>query len=174
MPYTTYSHNPTTAQAIPASWGDDVVSNTDFLANRPCVVAYSTATQTFGTSGASADLLFPSESFDIGGWHSTSVNTDHFSVPSGLGGKVRVEAGGQWAADADGHRTFEVTVNGSSLTPARVDKVNAASTGVTTSYVRSGLISVSAGDVIRINATQTSGNSLTIDEYWVSIEWVCL
>ena len=65
---------------------------------------------------AATAITFDTETYDSGGWHDTSSNTDRLTVPSGVS-YVRLR--GQIGLDFIGDdRTLSVFKNGAELTPA--------------------------------------------------------
>ena len=110
MPYTSPStgHNPTTGNAIPASWGDDVNTALDYLAtNFPhCSILESTAQSV--ANATEADLTSDEENSDIGGMHSIAANTERITIPASEGGLYLAAATVRFASDADGYRVLAI------------------------------------------------------------------
>jgi len=73
------------------------VSKTDWTADHVLTFvgakAYATSTQAV-TLNTETPVLFDSEEFDTSAFHDTGSNTSRFTVPAGLAGKYRMQAGG--------------------------------------------------------------------------------
>lgn len=63
-------------------------------------------------------LTFASESWDFGGYHSTSSNTSRFTVPSGKAGLTIFECGMEASASSGSLTWLRITKNGSSTLKA--------------------------------------------------------
>lgn len=72
--------------------------------------AYNTGTQSITTATWTA-LTLDSERFDTDGFHSTSVNTERFTVPAGLGGKYLLNTNIGFAANTTGQRGVRLRLN---------------------------------------------------------------
>lgn len=150
-------HNPATGTSPPASWGDTVRDDLEFLARTPGCVVARTATQSIADN-TGTDILFTAADLrDTDAYHSTVTNTDQVVVPTGLGGWYAVSAQVDWAASSAGRRQVIVTVNGTGVIAGRYPPVNA---GVANETV-SGEVLLAANDIVRLNVAQTSGGALT-------------
>jgi hypothetical protein len=105
-------------------------------------------------------VTFNLENFDNGGFHSTSVDTDRITIPTGFGGKYLIQAQVRFAANTTGYRRFDVELGatGASLSTSIVAPVNGSSTTGTLGSV----YDLVAGDYIRLSVYQNSGGSLDI------------
>lgn len=125
----------------------------------PCCRVYNSANISIATSGSPQALTFDSERYDVGGCHSTSVNTGRITVPSGAGGKWRFGASIEFASNATGYRQVFIRLNGgSALAAVQVPAVS----GVATQLNVSGEYSLSAADYLEVVVTQTSGAALNV------------
>ncbi len=77
----------------------------------PTCRAYNSAD--FGVANATATAItMNSERFDNAAMHSTSVNTDRITIPTGGAGKYILGGALQWQINATGTRIIEFLVNG--------------------------------------------------------------
>lgn len=81
------------------------------------------------------------------------------TIPSGVN-RVRVSAGLYWDTNSTGIRLMYITKNNVGFAGGAQSKVVAST--YTPQFVSTGVLEVSAGDVFRIHAHQTSGASLSI------------
>lgn len=170
MPYTAFAHDPTTGQAIPASWGDQVVDNVDYLAtDHPHCIIFESTPQTVTTGTTGEALTSNEETSDIGGMHSTVSNTELITIPSGEGGLYTISATVTYAANATGIRQLVLEFN--ATTQVTLQKVDACSSGST---VLNGNITrnMAAGDTVSVWAIQTSGGDLGCTMTDFSVRWV--
>ena len=105
-------------------------------------------------------VTFNLENFDTNGFHSTSVDTDRITIPTGFGGKYLIQAQARFAANTTGFRRFDVELGatGASLSVSIVAPVNGSSTTGTLGSV----FDLAAGDYIRLSVYQNSGGNLDI------------
>lgn len=171
------THNPTTGQIIPASWGDIVRDDLEYLArNKPHARVYNSAAISLPT-GAVTALTFNSERYDIGACHSTSSNTSRLTVPSGEAGKYLIGATVGFAANPTGYRAILLQVNGVT-TIAQQDAISlGAGSAMYLSICTENALA--AGDYVELKAFQNSGGNLNAlasgnysPEFWW--EWVAI
>lgn len=98
---------------------------------------------------------------ETGGWdtdsiHSTSSNTDRFTVPRP--GKYLVMGEVYWAANATGFRAMRVTVGGTQKSEDY--RINLVATAFTMNHAWQ--VNCAANDIIRIEVYQNSGGALNI------------
>lgn len=105
-------------------------------------------------TGSATNVLFATEAYDVGGWHSTSSNTDQFVVPSA--GTYIITAASNWAADADGLRSTAITVNGTAVATSSQPANASGLTRQTACWM--GILA--AAQVVRLQVTQTSGDTI--------------
>lgn len=94
------THNPTTNQPAPASWGDVVRDDLLALRGNPRVRVGRSTTQAIA-SGALTAVQFDLEHHDTHSLHSTSSNTSRITIPTNWGGTYLVGACVQWALNTD-------------------------------------------------------------------------
>jgi hypothetical protein len=149
-------HNPATGTSPPASWGDTVRSDLEFLARTPGCVVVKTATQTIPDDTGTDIEFSAADERDTDGYHSPSVNPDEIVVPTGLGGWYAIHAAVEFGASTVGRRQAIITVGGSDRIEARNAPTNAGVANV----IVGGELLLAAGDVVRLNVAQTSGGDL--------------
>lgn len=152
--------SPTTLTAISKTgFGDPVRDSLLWLAtDAPTCRVYNSANISVGT-GAYAALTFDSESFDVGGCHSTSVNTGRITVPSGAGGKWSVSGNITFAVNSTGQRGVAIRLNGTTYIATAT---TAAFASIDASLHISAHWSASAGDYFELMAFQNSGGALNV------------
>ena len=105
-------------------------------------------------------VTFDTENFDTNSFHSTSVNTDRMTIPTGLGGKYLVVGTFDWAANAVGQRVGYIYLNAGLRYAVSVNNMG-ASVGNTTQV--SGIVEATAGDYISLSCYQDSGGALNLN-----------
>ncbi len=164
--------NPTTGAIITAAWGDIIRDDLEYLArNSPHCEAYRSSSQSIPHNTAT-NITFPSETYDVGGIHSTSVNTDRLTVPSGEDGKYDISAGAQFAAAGGGYRQIRITKNGADLIPDRHVTFDASTTAVTSLALSLSAVPLVAGDIVRLLVIQSQGGALNVESAYLAIKWV--
>ena len=108
-------HNPSTGINPPASWGDTVRDDLEFLIHRPgCRVARTTA-QELTDSTVTAIEFTATDLEDTDAYHSTSSNTSRLTIPSGLGGVYRVAGMIEFEVNGSNFRMLGYRINGSEV-----------------------------------------------------------
>lgn len=122
-----------------------------------CVVT-ATANQTISNSTYTA-LSWDSENIDTNAFHDNVTNNSRFTIPSGYGGKYRLDCYFGFETNTTGGRRLEVYVNGASI------KMYELGGGATTATRQSMIISLvrnlSVGDYVEFFCWQSSGGNLT-------------
>lgn len=165
------------SSVIPTSRLNAYKTALDHLAqNKAHCRVYNNATQSLTTATLTA-LTFNSERVDVGGMHSTSVNTSRITVPTGEGGWYDFGGNVEFAANVTGDRRAYLRVNGTTYvavaaTPALVGG-STSFLNVTCKY------QLAAGDYIELVAFQNSGGALNsavsgnyAPEFWATWEAV--
>ncbi len=124
----------------------------------PYCRVYNSAAISLATSGTAQALTFDTETYDNLAMHSTSVNTDRITVPTGGGGIYLVGARCRFTANATGYRRLELKINGTG-TFAEVT-IPSVSTNADCTLEVTGVYTVAAGDYFQVFATQSSGGAL--------------
>jgi hypothetical protein len=124
---------------------------------RAARVSYSASTAVAPTTVVI--LAFDTESYDFGGFHSTTTNTSRMTIPADESGYYFVSASLSWESATDGDRLVSIVLNGS--TPIANDSrrpLNSGSLDVTLSVIRR----LNAGDYVEVHTYQTSAASRNI------------
>jgi hypothetical protein len=124
-----------------------------------CVVR-GTAQQAIATA-TQTKITFDTDVIDTNGFHSTTTNTERFTVPSGYAGKYRIVYNTRFGdTNTTGERAWEVYVNGSNVTGMGL-KASAGATGlgygvpVSVQLVRD----LSVADYVELQVYQDAGSS---------------
>jgi len=113
-------------------------------------------------NSAVTDILFDVEAFDIGGLHSTSVNTDRITIPAGGAGLWMFGFTVSWADNATGIRNCFMKRNNASGDRYGNTSFTAGSTGAAAQNGTT-LIRLVATDFMELAAFQTSGGALNVN-----------
>lgn len=151
--------DPTAGQVLQAAFLDQVRTNQEYFArNRPHCRVYNSSAFSVPNNTATA-VTFNSERSDVGGCHSTSVNTARLTVPSGEGGKYLSGGSIEWASHATGVRILGNRVNGATMI---VQDRKESATDTTPGQNVSTFYSLAAADYIEMTAFQNSGGALNV------------
>lgn len=146
-------HNPSTGGVAPASWGDQIRDNLEYLVEPASCRVFHSGQQLL-THATWVTLLADSESWDSASMHSTSSNTSRITVPAS--GKYLFTATGEFGNHETGMRWLRFLVNGSATQPffaaAVTNYTGARGSGST-------MRSFTAGNYVEVQALQNSGNS---------------
>jgi hypothetical protein len=152
----------TTLTTITKTWSDAMRDSLLWaVTDAPTCRVYNSASISITTSGTAQALTFDSEAFDVGGCHSTSVNTGRITVPSGAGGKWVIGGEIRFATNATGYRIAGLRLNGSTILAQSVR--SSVSTNVQEHVQVQTIYSLAAGDYVELMATQTSGGALNAE-----------
>lgn len=164
MPYVDLNtiHNPSAGGIPPASWGDQVRDNLEFLIDPPACSVYGSAAQSVGTSSTET-MLANSENFDNASMHSTSSNTGRITATTA--GRYLVFCTVVFDADADGNRRVDFRVNGSDA--YKVFNLPAVSSVSESVLTGARALILNASDYVEVRVTHTAGNDLdvTLEEF---------
>jgi len=114
------------------------------------------------------DILFPTEDYDIGGMHSTSANTDEIKIPPGGDGLYTIDAGFEFEANSTGVRFGIITINNVLENPADQIRLEATSSGTFNAHFGRQAKLV-AGDIVRLQVRQNSGDDLNCDAAHIEV-----
>lgn len=114
------------------------------------------------TNNTVTALTFDTETWDVGGMHSTSSNTSRITIPTGGAGLYLFAGCVQFASNATGFRELKITLNGGGSTAISATRVNAIN-GSTTRMECTALYKAQAGDYFELTAYQNSGGALNLD-----------
>lgn len=124
------------------------------------------------TSGAETLITYDSERYDVGAFHSTSVNPGRLTIPAA--GAYRFGCCLRFAANAVGNRRVRVLLNNTTVILYQtVMTITTAS--ISTIMTLSGEYTFAANDYIEIYAAQDSGGALNIDAAaaYSPEAWIC-
>ena len=130
------------------------------LSNAPSFVAYRNSTQSI-TSATNTIMVFNTEAYDTNSAYNTTDGK--FTVPVGEGGKYFFSSTWIMSGMGDGTKnTIALWKNGSSYTSPYFDYDSNSPTASTYLYNRIiGILTLSAGDYVQINAYQNTGGTVT-------------
>ncbi len=165
VPTTVATDDVLTAAIWNASVKDDVI----FLANPPMASAFKTTAQSITAVTWTSVTLADGEDYDTDAMHSTATNPSRFTCVTA--GKYRYSALVVFAANVTGTRQLRMTVSGTSTHEfARASAFNSTTDdcGMSTS----GVVALSAGQYLEIQARQNSGGALNITSARVQVEMI--
>lgn len=113
------------------------------------------------SNGTFNSITFDSEEFDTDAYHSTSTNNSRITIPTGLGGKYRINGVLSWLNNATGIRRVRLVKNGTTNINL-VSMNNNGSSAVVTATTFSLILDLVATDYIEVQALQESGSSLSV------------
>jgi hypothetical protein len=167
------THNPATGTVAPATWGDQVRDNFQWLANdHPRCQGNRTSAQSISDATDTAIAFSTADTYDIGGMHDTATNNTRFTVPSGGAGLYDIRAYGEWAAGATGSRTLKLRTNGATVFWQVKDPVPNGS--LTMIQNIAGSVPLVATDYIELVVIHGQGTALNFSDVHLAIRWVAL
>lgn len=160
MPYVDLNtiHNPATGTIAPATWGDQVRDNDEFLIDPPVCSAFHNTTQVIATSTFTT-LNANSENFDNDAMHSTVTNTSRITATTA--GRYLIAITLAYQANTTGSRVIAWRLNGAGTDFQRA-AVPAATAGVETVLSTLFPVVLAASDFIEVRAWQNSGGNLNV------------
>ncbi len=168
MPYVDLNtiHNPATGTIAPATWGDQVRDNLEFLIDPPACSVFHNTTQTITTSTFTV-LSANSENYDNNGMHSTVTNTSRITIQTA--GRYLFFARHRWAGNATGARAMQYRINGVDPggTAQQLMALPAAPAGINHQHAASWTLVLAVSDYVETVAYQDSGGNLnvTLEEF---------
>lgn len=141
-------HNPTAGGVPPATWGDTIRDDLEFLVERPSAKMENDSTtvsvaQAFVKMGYEAGAVWDTDSFI------TDSNT--FTIPAGLAGKYWVQAHTR-ASSTSASQLFALYVNGSRV-------AQDAMAGANLQFGVRALLDLAVGDTVDSRCYQSSGTA---------------
>jgi len=112
-------------------------------------------------------VLFTDEDYDIGGLHSTSVDTSRFTIPADGGGTYDLKSSVALANGTGNRRILRYKVNGVAQTDFQAVAVPVS--GSTSQFFGAGEYYLNGGDYVELEIWQNSGGSLNISEATLTI-----
>jgi hypothetical protein len=162
-------HNPSTGGIAPASWGDQVRDNLEFLIDPPACSVFHNTTQSIANNTI-VTLSANSENYDNDAMHSTVTNNSRITIVTA--GRYLIGAEVAWAAVAttiSDARLLQLIVNGT--TGYNILQGPAHSGGGSGSvYCGFRTLPLVAGDYVEVRVRQQSGGALnvTLDEFFAT------
>jgi len=159
-------HNPTSGAVAPASWGDAVRDNFEYLADPPSCSVFHNTTQN-ALNNTMTVLSANSENYDNNGMHSTVTNTSRITIQTAgryeLNCVVNFNGAGSGSPSA---RLVEFYVNGT--TSYGAGQIPDAGTAATTQMYGSRTLTLIVGDYVEVRVRQQSGVTVavTLNEFW--------
>lgn len=150
-------HNPTTGAVIPASWGDIVRDDLEFLADPAAFAGYNIAVPV--ATATSQAMPIGSEFFDNASMHSTSTNNTRITVP--YDGRYEFTATVRFDPSSTGVRRGAFRVNGSTIYESM--QVPAVSTLRSVVITCNRKIVLSATDYVELLTEHTAGADLAVE-----------
>lgn len=158
MPYSdpNLTHNPSTGAVAPASWGDVVRDDLEFLIDPPTCSVFNSAAQSVADN-TSVALTANSENFDNDTMHSTVTNTSRIAATTA--GRYAVNAAVANAANGVGRRALDLRVDGTT-----VYNIDARLPISTNSMAVTGmrLLTLAASQYVEAMVLQNSGGALNV------------
>jgi hypothetical protein len=110
------------------------------------------------STGTFTALVYQTETYDVGGYHSTSSNTSRMTVPAGKAGYYDITGAVFWPAASGGVRQIQLQINGTTAIGRTVivGSVNGIQSELFTSPYY-----LAVGDYVETMAYQDSGSTLT-------------
>jgi hypothetical protein len=162
-------HNPATGTSPPAAWGDTVRANQQLFSTPPSIKAVRSTTMAIVHNTMTAVNFTQADEWDTDGFHSTSVNPQRITVPSGLGGKYLITCNILWSLDPSiSTRYVKIERNGS----VNLGIVQHETNGVVGLNV-SAMAAMAPTDYIRIIVYQFTGGSVNVTGT-CSMQWIGL
>ena len=126
--------------------------------NVPTFFIRNTAAQSLNNTTFTA-LLFNTDDNDSDNGHSTVTNTDRYTVPKS--GLWQFSAGVSFLPSAVGIRIIRLTINGNNIAGSGNSSPNLGGSEFSQVISRVVRVQCSAGDIMRVEAWQSSGGALS-------------
>jgi len=163
-------HNPATGTSPPASWGDKIRDNLEFLVDPPRAKAMRTSDPQPIPTGTWTSVEFEDwDDWDTDGFHTPPDAT--FEIPAGLAGVYLCIAVAQLDNSPTGNRAIRFLVNASQVYGADA-KEGASTTGAKTSLTAVEEIALDEGDTIELQIYHQRTVDLDLDYARMSIRYV--
>lgn len=159
MPYVDLNtiHNPATGTIAPASWGDQVRDNLEFLIDPPYCSVFNSAVQNIANN-TNVALTANSENFDNNAMHSTVSNTSRMTIQTA--GRYQFISTVAFASNGTGLRQILFRIDGTTFITPSVQIT--AVTGSVTSPLLVANIALNAAQYVECMVRQTSGGALDV------------
>lgn len=153
-------HNPATGSIAPAAWGDAIRDSLEYLLRtKPSCRVTHGSNQSISNNSVTT-LSFNTETYDVGGMHSTVSNTSRITIPSGEPGKYQLGGGINWQSGGPvgSRRNQYLKVNGITT----IVQSEGGSTGVQAAGTPNVTYPMVAGDYVETQVYQDSGGTLSV------------
>lgn len=152
-------HNPATGTAAPATWGDQIRDNFEFLIDPPaCSVSHST-TQTL-TNNTTTSLSADTELFDNDSMHSTVTNNSRITIQTA--GRYLLIITLSYANGTLGSRAAQFRVNGTTSYNGQFLATTPSPNTHTLEMNATRTLVFAAGDYVEARAYQDNGGNLSV------------
>jgi hypothetical protein len=111
------------------------------------------------SAGTVTTLTWDTETFDVGGYHSTSSNTSRITVPSGKGGYYSVVMNSSWGADFAEPHQVRLLKNGSLIF---ISSIATPGSAMSLSFAQPQIVAGAVGDYFEFAVYQDSASSKTL------------
>lgn len=159
MPYVDLNtiHNPATGTFAPATWGDQIRDNLEFLIDPPACSIFESTAQSVADNTSTA-LTSNEENFDNDAMHSNVTNTSR--ITCNTAGRYQLIGTVVFAANATGIRQVTFRLDGTTTLVPNVQVQAVSSGGSSTAITLVGNVTLTAGQYVECMARQTSGGAL--------------
>lgn len=161
-------HNPATGLKPPASWGDTVRDDLEFLIAPPSVHAHRSAAQSIATATATAVQFSSVDVWDTDAFHDPASNNTRLTVPAGLAGRYVLFGTTTFSANTTGRRFIALRRNGVETEWGTSHEPNNALHRVPVA----GEVELSVGDYMELWVYQDSGASRDVTASHLTMRWV--
>lgn len=159
-------HNPATGTVAPATWGDQVRDNFEFLVDPPaCDVFNSSAVSV--NNATETVLAANSERFDNNGMHSTVTNNSRITIQTA--GRYDVTAAVGFAGDADGNRRITFLIDG---TTASIRLDHGPGTSGAVILGANGKFTLTVGQYIECRVLHAAGAAIDVTLHSFAATWI--
>lgn len=168
--------SPAVGDDVSAGNTDNIVTNINFLLNRPLFLGAQSTGQSIPNNATTA-LSLDTNVYDSHSGHSTTTNNSRYTCPAGCAGWYDLDAEVTFPVNASGRRIIVFRVNGvvASAGPQAEQPPTSAGTVLTLCHEYS--VFLNAGDYVECYLLQTSGGALvlpggTSQNAFMRVEWV--
>lgn len=155
-------HNPATGTSPPATWGDTVRDDLQFLANVPGVRVERTAAQSVADTTATIitfDTGNATEHRDTDSYHSLSSNPTRLTVPAGLGGTYLFHGWVRFGGATSTFRQIRYRINGATIQVM----AGTQASGLDDCFMSFSVsIALTAGDYVELQVYHRNGSNVNV------------
>ncbi len=164
-------HNPSTGGVPPASWGDQIRTNLEWLVDPPRAKGQTDTTQSISHATSVAVQYDGTDLFDTDGFHDPASNNTRFTVPTDCDGlymclaEVRFDANSTYSQ----RRQIAFKTNGGAAFAVQNIFPDSPANDQVVQVV--GYTDLVATDYVECHVYQTTGVSIDITESWMAVIW---